>query len=78
MNVKEFVMTRKFWEPIVQLVLTIITWSAPQILKVDIPPEALLIITAVLWGIAGLVVHGDIKYDWNQIELQKIIHSSKG
>lgn len=63
-NIVEFLKTRKFWANIVAFVETLLVWALPNLLGIAINPDMLMFITAVLWGIAGLVVHGDIKWDW--------------
>ena len=70
-NVIEFLKTRKFWQPIVTLVLTILIWGLPQVLSVEITPEITGAITMFLWVIASIVVNGDIKYDWINAEAAK-------
>lgn len=71
-NIVEFLKTRKFWTPIIGLLQTVVVWLGPNLLGMDIPPEVLAFITVALWGIAGLVVHGDIKYDWTNAEASTV------
>lgn len=63
-NFGQFLATRKFWQPIITWLLTLLIWATPQITGVDLSSDAQLLMTAILWGIAGVVVHGDIRYDW--------------
>ena len=77
-NLINFLGTRKLWQQIISLILTVLVWAVPEYLGLEITPESQVIITTILWSIAGLVVYGDIKYDWNQQEVQKVIHSTKG
>ena len=67
-NLKAFLGTRKFWAPIIAFVLMVIQWAAPTYFGYVIPDEVQAIATAALWGIAGLVVHGDIRYDWKELD----------
>lgn len=67
-NIVEFFKTRKFWMPIIALLQTVLVWAAPQVLKIEVTPDMQTVMTTVLWGIAALVVHGDIKYDWINAE----------
>jgi len=74
-NIMEFIRTRKFWEPIVAFLMTLVVWGVPKLLSIEMTLEVQTIITAVLWGIASLVVWGDIRYDWINAENQ---NSAKG
>lgn len=67
-NIVEFLKTRKFWMPVIALLQTVLVWAAPQLLKMEVTPDMQTVMTTVLWGIAALVVHGDIKYDWINAE----------
>lgn len=78
MNITEFLKTRKFWSPIIALIVTILTWAVPKYLGIEITADMLSIITTILWALAALVVYGDIKYDWNDQEIQKIVERAKG
>ena len=64
MNIVEFLKTRKFWQQVIALVLTIVVWAIPRISGIEVTPEMLTVITVFLWTIASLIVHGDIRYDW--------------
>ena len=63
-NFGQFLATRKFWAPIIAFVNTIIIYAVPELLGVKVDPNAQLVITGALWSISGLIVHGDIRYDW--------------
>lgn len=64
-NIGEFLKTRKLWSPIITLMMTIIVWALPQVLpSLEITPDIVTAITLFLWGIASIVVFGDIRYDW--------------
>lgn len=64
-NIQEFLKTRKFWSPVITLLVTIVVWAMPQVLpSLEITPEITEVITLFLWGIASVVVFGDIRYDW--------------
>ena len=67
-NLKNFLGTRKFWVPIITFVMMIIQWAAPAYFGYAISEEVQAIATAALWGIAGLIVHGDIRYDWKELD----------
>ena len=67
-NFGQFLGTRKFWMPIIMFVTTITTYAIPELLGVDVDPNAQLVITGAGWSIAGLVVHGDIRYDWLAVQ----------
>lgn len=67
-NIVEFLKTRKFWMPIIALIQTVLVWVAPQVLNIEVTPDMQTVMTTVLWSIAALVVHGDIKYDWISAE----------
>lgn len=71
MNITEFLKTRKFWEPIIAFLMTLAIWGVPQVLRIDVTPEMQAVMTVFLWGIASLVVHGDIRYDWINAEQQR-------
>ena len=64
----QFFLTRKFWTPVIALLETVLVWAIPNVLHIDVTTEMQSIIILVLWAIAGLVVHGDIKYDWINAE----------
>ena len=70
-NIMQFLATRKFWTPIVTLLETVLVWAFPNLLHVEVTPEMQTVMTVFLWSIAGLVVHGDIKYDWTNAEAAK-------
>lgn len=69
MNIAEFFKTRKFWTPIIMLIQTAVVYAAPELLHTEITPEVQGMITAFLWSIAGLIVYGDIKFDWINAEV---------
>lgn len=40
-------------------------WALPSLLpSLELSPDILNAMTLVLWGIASVVVFGDIRYDW--------------
>lgn len=64
-NIMEFLKTRKFWAALIALVQTVIVWALPGLLpSLELSPDILNAVTLVLWGIASVVVYGDIRYDW--------------
>ena len=63
-NFGQFLSTRKFWSPVIAFVNTIVIFAVPELLGVQVDPNAQLVITGALWSISGLIVHGDIRYDW--------------
>lgn len=67
-NFGQFLGTRKFWSPVIAFVNTIVIYAAPELLGVEIDPNAQLVITGALWALSGLIVHGDIRYDWLAIQ----------
>lgn len=71
MNITEFLKTRKFWAPIIAFIQTLLVYALPALLKIDITPDMQNIMAVILWSIAALVVHGDIKYDWTNAENAK-------
>ena len=63
-NIAEFIKTRKFWQPLISLVLTLLIWGLPEVVGIDITQEMLSMITVVMWIIASLIVYWDIRFDW--------------
>ncbi len=67
-NFGQFLGTRKFWVPIIVFINTIFTYAVPELLGVEVDPNAQMVITGASWAIAGLIVHGDIRYDWLAVQ----------
>ncbi len=67
-NIIAFLKTRKFWQPIITFVMTLLIWGLPQVLSIEITPEITGAMTMFLWVIASIVVNGDIRYDWINAE----------
>jgi hypothetical protein len=63
-NIVEFLKTRKFWSPIIALVMTLLVPAAKEFFNLEMSPDLQMLITTFLWSIAGIVVYGDAKYDW--------------
>ena len=38
-NIIAFLKTRKFWQPIITFVMTLLIWGLPQVLSIEITPE---------------------------------------
>lgn len=68
-NIVEFLKTRKFWGPLITLAVNVIVWALPAVLpSLEVTPELIGIVTMFLWGIASVVVFGDVRYDWINAE----------
>lgn len=64
-NFQELLRTRKFWTPIITFITTLIVAFAPDIIPgLEITPEIEGVIVSALWAIAGLIVAGDVGFDW--------------
>lgn len=67
-NIVEFLKTRKFWSPVVGMVLTLLMWGLPEYFGIEVTTDMLSIITTFLWGIVSYVVYGDVQYDWKVVD----------
>lgn len=67
-NIMQFLMTRKFWQQVIALIMTIVVWAANSIFGVDMSQESQLLVSGAIWAITGWLIHGDIKYDWINAE----------
>lgn len=70
-NMTDFVKNRKFWSPIITLIITLLTWFLPEYFGIEITEETLTIVTSFLWGITSYVVWGDVRYDWKVLDQQE-------
>jgi hypothetical protein len=67
-NIVEFFKTRKFWTPIVAFAQMALVHLLVSALKIEVTPEIILFIDAAIWSIAGVIVAGDVGYDWKTVE----------
>ena len=70
-NIIQYLLTRKFFAPLVGLFLVFVTWGSAQF-GVDMTENAQLVVTTFILAMTSLVVHGDIRYDF-LIEQQQAI-----